>query len=169
MTELMNQLGRMLFFALIVVSSSWVLNAQSDEQAIRNVVARFELAWNNHDMNALGSLTTEDVDFVNVAGLHWKGRSQVVKEHALRHLIRFKNSVMSCTDIGVQLIQPDIALVHFNWQTKGDLDFDLKPWPPRKGIFSWLLVKTSGKWFLRAAQNTDSTTTLNPRKTGTPK
>ena len=53
-----------------------------------------------------------------------------------------------------------MALVHIDWETRGDLDFDLKPWPPRKGIFSWLMVK-SGSWKIRAAQNTDSTVPPN--------
>lgn len=169
MTKIMNQLLRIIFFALLVIGDRSELRAKSDEQAIRKIVALFELAWNHHDMNVLGPITTEDVDFVNVAGLHWKGRSQVVKEHALRHQVRFKNSVMSCKEIRVQFIQHDVALVHIEWETKGDLDFDLKPWPPRKGIFSSLLLKTSGNWFIRAAQNTDSTTTKSLAKTEAPK
>ena len=130
----------------------------ADEQAIRDVVTRFVVAWNTHDMNVLGSITTDDVDFVNVAGLHWKGRDQVVKEHAERHKVRFKNSVMVSRAVGVQFLRPDMALVHIDWVTHGDLDFDFKPWPPRKGIFSWLVLKSGGDWKIRAVQNTDSTT-----------
>ncbi|MCA1586552.1 MAG: SgcJ/EcaC family oxidoreductase [Acidobacteria bacterium] len=115
---------------------------------------QFERAWNTHDMNILGSITTEDVDFVNVAGLHWKGRTEVVKEHAERHKVRFKNSVWTTERVSVQFLASDITLVHVEWQTRGDLDFDLKPWPPRKGIFSWLVVKNAGSWRIRAAQNT---------------
>ena len=109
------------------------------------LASQFEQAWNGHDMNKLGSITTEDIDFVNVAGLHWKGRSEVVKEHAERHRVRFKNSVWTTERVGVQFLSPDMALVHVDWQTRGDLDFDLKPWPPRTGIFSWLVVKNAGE------------------------
>jgi uncharacterized protein (TIGR02246 family) len=125
-----------------------------DEQSIRGLATQFERAWNTHDMNILGSITTEDVDFVNVAGLHWKGRAEVVKEHAERHKVRFKDSVWATERVSVQFLTSDMALVHVDWQTRGDLDFDLKPWPPRKGIFSWLVVKNAGSWRIRAAQNT---------------
>ena len=126
----------------------------ADDQSIRGLAAQFERAWNSHDMNLLGAITTEDVDFVNVAGLHWKGRAEVVREHAERHKVRFKNSVWTTERVSVQMLAPDMALVHVDWQTRGDLDFDLKPWPPRNGIFSWLVVKNAGNWKIRAVQNT---------------
>jgi len=52
------------------------------------------------------------------------------------------------------MLAPEMALVYVEWQTRGDLDFDLKPWPPRNGIFSWLVVKNAGSWMIRAVQNT---------------
>jgi uncharacterized protein (TIGR02246 family) len=134
----------------------------ADEQAIRAVADRFKVAWNAHDMNLLGAITTDDVDFVNVAGLHWKGRDQVVREHAERHKVRFRNSVWTNKAVHVQFLRPDVALVHIEWETRGDLDFDLKPWPPRKGIFSWVMVKNGGDWKIRSVQNTDSTSPPAP-------
>jgi uncharacterized protein (TIGR02246 family) len=149
--------SRIAIFTFVVLSRIAPVAAQStaDEQAIRDLADRFKVAWNTHDMNILGSITTDDVDFVNVAGLHWKGREQVVKEHAQRHAVRFKNSVWTNKAVGVQFLRSDMALVHVEWETHGDLDFDLKPWPPRKGIFSWLVIKTGVDWKIRAVQNTD--------------
>jgi uncharacterized protein (TIGR02246 family) len=144
--------------ALLVALAAWAppVSAQptADEQAIRTLATEFERAWNSHDMNILGSITTEDVDFVNVAGLHWKGRADVVREHAERHKVRFKNSVWTTEHVDVQFLTAAVALVHIDWQTRGDLDFELKPWPPRKGVFSWVVVKTAGQWRIRAVQNT---------------
>ena len=142
--------------ALVVAVWTEPIAAQppADEQSIRGLVTQFERAWNSHDMNLLGAITTEDVDFVNVAGLHWKGRAEVVREHAERHKVRFKNSVWTTERVSVQMLAPDLALVYVDWQTRGDLDFDLKPWPPRTGIFSWLVVKNAGSWKIRAVQNT---------------
>jgi uncharacterized protein (TIGR02246 family) len=144
--------------ALLLALAAWAtpVSAQptADEQAIRTLATEFERAWNSHDMNVLGSITTEDVDFVNVAGLHWKGRADVVREHAERHKVRFKNSVWTTERVDVQFLTAAVALVHLEWLTRGDLDFDLKPWPPRKGVFSWVVVKTAGQWRIRAVQNT---------------
>ena len=71
--------------------------------------------------------TTEDVDFANVAGLHWKGRAEVVREHAERHRVRFKEQCGTTERVTVPFLSPDIALVPVDWHTRGDLDFDLKP------------------------------------------
>ena len=143
-----------LISALVIWTASVSAQPSADEQLIRGLALQFEQAWNTHDMSKLGAITTEDVDFVNVAGLHWKGRAQVVKEHADRHQVRFKNSVWTTERVAVQFLSPDVALVHIDWQTRGDLDFDLKPWPPRTGIFSWLVVKNAGRWQIRSVQNT---------------
>jgi uncharacterized protein (TIGR02246 family) len=140
--------------ALIVFAAHPCAQAPVDDQSIRGLATHFERAWNTHDMNMLAPITTEDIDFVNVAGLHWKGRAEVVREHAERHKVRFKNSVWTTERVSVQFLTSDVALVHVDWETRGDLDFDLKPWPPRKGVFSWLVVKNAGSWRIRAAQNT---------------
>ena len=143
-----------LLAALVICTVPISGQPPADEQSIRGLATQFEQAWNSHDMNKLGAITTEDVDFVNVAGLHWKGRAEVVKEHAERHKVRFKNSVWTTERVAIQFLSPDMALVHIDWQTRGDLDFDLKPWPPRTGIFSWVVVKNAGSWKIRAVQNT---------------
>ena len=143
-----------LAFALAVWTEPIAGQPPADEHSIRALATQFERAWNSHDMNLLGAITTEDVDFVNVAGLHWKGRAEVVREHVERHKVRFKNSVWTTERVSVQMLARDMALVYVDWQTRGDLDFDLKPWPPRTGIFSWLVVKNAGSWKIRAVQNT---------------
>ena len=146
--------GLVFIIAAIAIAHP-IAQSPSDEKAIRGLASEFERAWNTHDMNVLGSITTDDVDFVNVAGLHWKGKTQVVKEHADRHKVRFKNSVWKTENVTVQFVTPDVALVHLDWTTRGDLDFDLKPWPPRKGLFSWVVVRQNGAWKIRSVQNTD--------------
>jgi uncharacterized protein (TIGR02246 family) len=140
--------------ALMVVTARSSGQSSADEESVRGLAAQFERAWNTHDMNVLGLIATEDIDFVNVAGLHWKGRAEVVREHADRHKVRFRNSVWRTERVTVRFVAPEVALVHVEWETRGDLDFDLKPWPPRKGIFSWLVVKHEGSWRIRSAQNT---------------
>src|SRR5918993_5392058 len=82
-----------LALALAVSIAPTAGQSPGDEQLVRGLATQFERAWNSHDMNLLGAMTTDDVDFVNVAGLHWKGRAEVVQEHAKRHEVRFRNSV----------------------------------------------------------------------------
>jgi uncharacterized protein (TIGR02246 family) len=120
----------------------------------------WEKDWNTHDMNAMGMLVTQDADFVNVAGLHWKGRAQIVQEHAERHRTNLKLSHWTTHSVAIQMLTPDTALVHINWGMTGDTDFDGTPREPRDGIFSWVVVKQNSRWLIRAVQNTN----VSPRK-----
>jgi len=52
---------------------------ESTLQAAAEVLAeKFRVDWNSHDMDAMGQLLTADADFVNVIGMHMKGRAQIV-------------------------------------------------------------------------------------------
>ncbi len=126
----------------------------TDEAAIRELVARWEQAWNRHDMKQLFSLVTDDADFVNVGARHWKGRQQIEKEHTSR-LGQFRESVWSTKTVNVQFLKPDVALVHIDWTLRGDKNPDGTPRPPRGGVFTWVVVEQSSGWLIRAAQNTN--------------
>jgi uncharacterized protein (TIGR02246 family) len=93
-----------------------------------------------------------------VIGLQWKGRQQVVDAHAALHRDRFKDSVWANERVTVQFVRPDVALARVEWTTRGDLQGKadaLKPGPPRRGIFLWVVVKEAGSWRIRAVQNTE--------------
>ena len=46
----------------------------ADEAAIRAILDRQTDAWNRHDMDAFVADAMPDVDWINVVGMHWKGR-----------------------------------------------------------------------------------------------
>src|SRR5262249_29931544 len=52
------------------------------ETAVRNVLAEYAVSWNCHDTAAIGRLFTENCDYVNIAGVHWKGVQEIVQRHA---------------------------------------------------------------------------------------
>jgi hypothetical protein len=56
-----------------------------DESAVRNVLAEYAVSWNSHDMAAFGRLFAENCDYVNNAGVHWKGVQENVQRHAVKH------------------------------------------------------------------------------------
>jgi hypothetical protein len=80
-----------------VGEASWT-SAQSgdkvragDEKAIRQLVATFESGWNTNDMKAIGSIFRDDAEFINLVGMHWRGRDAIVKAHVAYHAIMFKD------------------------------------------------------------------------------
>src|SRR5271170_5188561 len=71
-----------------VLTSLWANNipaAQNDAEDARNVVAGFATTWNRHDLDAFGQLFAPDAEFVNVAGVLWKGRQSIQANHAYSH------------------------------------------------------------------------------------
>jgi uncharacterized protein (TIGR02246 family) len=62
-----------------------------DDKAIREVIRGIEDSWNAHDMKAYGKLFSEDAEFINVVGMHWRGRKDIVAAHTAFHETSFKN------------------------------------------------------------------------------
>ncbi|HYQ82371.1 MAG TPA: SgcJ/EcaC family oxidoreductase [Anaeromyxobacteraceae bacterium] len=119
------------------------------------VPQRFAEAWNRHDMEAFASLFAEHADFVNVIGLHWRGREEIRRAHAEIHATRMKSSHLAILSTSVRALRPDVALVHATWELVGDTGLEGRPLPPRRGVLSFLATKDGGRWAIEAAQNTD--------------
>ena len=149
-----NMFGAIVSIALLAASGWAVAQTPVDEAQVRALAANWEQAWNQHDMKALASLLTEDADFVNVAGHHWKGRPEIEARH-LERLNQFKDSVWTLGTMTVEFLKPDVALAHLDWRLKGDTDPDGTARKPRSGVFTWLVLKRDGQWQIRAAQNTN--------------
>ncbi len=126
-----------------------------DEKAIREVQARWDDAWNRHDIKALGALVAEDVRFVNVAGIVLNGRGEFEKLQTRTHAMQFKESVRTVTSTDIKFLTTDIAVAHIRWGMKGDKDADGTPRRPRNGVMMQVLTKREGQWAVVAAQNTD--------------
>jgi uncharacterized protein (TIGR02246 family) len=126
-----------------------------DERAIRKLADQYETGWNTHDMTPLAAMRSDDIDFVVVTGEHRKGREASMAKLGDQHRTQFRDSVWTNEKISVQFLRPDVALAHIEWAIKGDRNVDDTPRPPRKGIFTWVVVKDGAVWKLRAAHNTN--------------
>jgi uncharacterized protein (TIGR02246 family) len=127
-----------------------------DESAVRNVLAEYEVSWNGHDTAAFGRLFTENCDYVNIAGVHWKGVQEIVQRHAELFENRLKTAVRTLTGAEVRFSTPDVALVHATWDVTGWSRPTGEAVPVLKEITTMVVVKTNGKWLITAFQNTES-------------
>lgn len=146
-------------FSISFCQNSARYNAK-DLAALHSLVANWDKFWNIHDMNAMGTLLRNDVDFVNVAGQWLKGKKEAVSVHKERHAVVFRNSIFSSDSVAIKYVKPDVALLHINWHITGDVDPDGKPRVPRKGIFTWVVTKENNQWLVLAVHN------VNIRETG---
>ena len=120
------------------------------------VVSAVVDAWNRHDMKAYSALFTEDADFVNVVGMHFRGRPQIEAVHIDVHRNIFKNSNLHDVSTKETLENEETALTQTAWEMTGAEG--LPGWNVselRKGMMSLLLVRSGDRWLITAAQNTE--------------
>jgi uncharacterized protein (TIGR02246 family) len=123
--------------------------------AAKAVAGTLVVDWNNHDMKSFAKLFAEDADFVNVIGMWWHGRPEIQKQHEALHATRMRNSNLVAAETAVRLLRPDVAVIHVRWQLTGDTGIDGVTLPPRRGVLSFVTVRTGSKWLIASAQNTD--------------
>jgi len=163
MRRLALKIGRLSLLASLGVSSVLVAARvaaetqprPSERQAIEAAANTFAEAWNRHDMNAFAELFAPDANFVNVIGLHWKGRAEIKTAHQELHATRMKDSRLTIENASSRFLRPDVGLVHATWTLVGDTGLGSAAQPPRHGVLSLVLTKEGGRWLIAAAQNTD--------------
>lgn len=123
---------------------------------IETVVSAVVDAWNRHDMKAYAVQFTEDADFVNVVGMHFRGRPQIEAVHIDLHRTIFRNSNLRSVNTTVRPVNDQVAVAHVAWEmtgAEGLLGWNVPEL--RKGMMSLVLVLRGDRWLITAAQNTD--------------
>jgi uncharacterized protein (TIGR02246 family) len=131
-------------------------NYENDESIVRNVLAEYTVSWNRHDTAAIGRLFAENCDYVDMAGVHWKGVQESVQRHGELFQNRLKTAVRTLTGAEVSFSTPDVALVHATWDVTGWSRPTGKAVPVLKEITTMRVVKTDGKWLITDFHDTDS-------------
>jgi uncharacterized protein (TIGR02246 family) len=132
-----------------------------DESAVRDVLAEYAVAWNSHDAPAFSRLFTENCDYVNIGGDHWKGMQEIVQRHAELFQNKLKTTVRKLTGAEVTFSKPDVALVHATWDLTDRSRPTGKAVPALEEVTTMTMVKTNGKWLITAFQATESEASTN--------
>ena len=125
-----------------------------DEAAVRAIVSEFANTWNRHDMQAMHELNTEDVEWINVSGHHWRGNAAVSTGHDAIHRTIFAKTDMSIQDTAIRAIAPGVAIAVATMTfgpviiPSGEERSELKT----RGSF--ILVKHDGTWKIAHFHNT---------------
>src|SRR4029079_13432545 len=112
---------------LLVTAVTWIAvshsvmadDKASDEKAIRQIAKNYETLWNKHDMNAFAELFTDDADWVNVVGMVWRGKPEIMKAHRAFHETNFKDRSIYVDEVTVRFIRPDVAVAIAKWKVDG--------------------------------------------------
>ena len=126
-----------------------------DNAGIVAIVVGWADAWNAHDADAMAELVAPDVDFVTVSGRWLRGAEEFREWHRRIHRQHLRDSRWINLQHRSRLLTTDLSVVHLEWTIEGERYPDGKPRPQRSGIFTWLIQRRDGGWFIAAAQNTN--------------
>jgi uncharacterized protein (TIGR02246 family) len=125
-----------------------------DESAVRALVNEFANTWNQHDMKAMHELDTEDVEWINVVGHDWRGKTNVYKGHVAIHKGMCAMTSMSVESATIRSIAPTVAVAVATMHFEPSLDPRFSWMPAAKTRGSFTMVKRNGIWKIVHFQNT---------------
>jgi uncharacterized protein (TIGR02246 family) len=115
------------------------------------LATQMENAWNSADGPAFVAAFAEDADFVNVLGMHVRGRDAIAAGHDQIFRTVYAGSRVAYRVESTRLLRPDVALVH----VEAGLDV---PGGPMAGHhdarYSMVLTRDGGEWRIASFHNT---------------
>jgi uncharacterized protein (TIGR02246 family) len=140
----------------ILLLIPFILTAQkpaADDAGIHSTVNAMISSWNNHQYDDMKTYATEDCDWVNVKGMWWKGRKEVIYAHNIYHQTIFRDVVLTKKDVHIRYITKEVAIVHLLWHTGAFITPSGNKAPEEDDMATLVLVKRDGKWLLTATEN----------------
>lgn len=129
--------------------------AEADATQIRAALKGMDDAWNGHDMKAFVSYMTDDVEWVNVVGMWWKGKAQVYQAHEAFHRTIFKTRQLHEPEkVELRLVAPETVLVTIVALADGFTTPSGHTEGPSRNVLTEVFVHRDGRWLLTQGHNT---------------
>ena len=119
----------------------------------------FQVAWNNHDMQAFASLFHKDATFVNRFGHYVKGIDEIIALHQPIHETIYSDSKLENKLIDITPMSDDICISHFWSRLTAGIAHPQGPHQIDTLILT-VLIKNDESWYIQALENV---TLTNPR------
>lgn len=143
----------------ILLFTAQITFAQNDEIAIEKQVTQLISDWNTHDFKNIDTYTTEDVEWVNIVGMWWKGRMEVKMAHQATFDAIFNGVPFTKKSLKIRFLTSEVAvanlIVHVGAFFPPDgIDHGDNKMPEADDILTLVYVKKNDMWLLSAGQNT---------------
>jgi len=118
---------------------------------VAGIVQAMQDAWNAADGQGFTAPFAHDADFVNVMGMHVRGRDEIQRGHEFILKGPYAGSVNRYELESVRLLRPDVALAHVHAMLQipaGPMAGD------HRARYSMVLTREDGRWQIAAFQNT---------------
>ena len=148
-----------LFIACLIVFSAFVSYSQTVEGSIKSQVSQLVSDWNSHKFENMDSYTTEDVEWVNIIGVWWKGRTEVKQGHQRNFDAIFKGVKFEQKSLKIRIVTKDAAVANLichvgEFFPPDGIDHGNNKMPEADDLLTLVYVKKNGIWLLSAGQNT---------------
>jgi uncharacterized protein (TIGR02246 family) len=101
---------------LPAASQSQTASTATDQNAVQAWLENCAASWATGDAERMFRMASDDVEWVNIVGMHWRGKAQVVGVHALYLNTMFKGVPMSLKSIeSVRSAGPDVVIAVARW------------------------------------------------------
>jgi uncharacterized protein (TIGR02246 family) len=91
----------------------------ADDKAIREILKDQETAWNKHDMNAFTKAFRDDAQGINVAGMYWQGKAELLKHLTDFHATFLKDCQEYLDEVQVHSLGEGYAVAVNIWKVDG--------------------------------------------------
>lgn len=174
--KLENMLNRKLTLSSFLILFSLFSFAQSDKKLnesdknlIDSQVNRMVSDWNTHEFKNMDLYATEDVDWVNIVGMWWKGRTEVKNAHQAGFDYFFKRVPFTRKSLDIRFLTRDVAIAHLVCHVGSlfppdGIDRVTNRTPETDNLLTLIYLKKNSTWLLSSGQNT----LIDPRATKLP-
>ena len=129
------------------------ISEQSDAGEVAGRIASgFVDSWNRHDMTSLVALFHDNAAFVNVVGVHMRGRDEIEHHHTVAHAGPFQSSTLNLDVEDASEIVPGVVVAHARSALHGDTR---DPGSKRESLLTLVIERRAGLWKITAAHNTN--------------
>ena len=137
-------------FGLTVLAQVASADTAADDKAIRDVAANYVTAFNKGDAKAVAAMFAPDADTVNAGGQKSTGSAEIEKSLTSDLAGPMKGASLAVTVDSVRMVGTDTAVSNGGYTFVGLKGPDGKEVPPIAGMYTTVMVKKDGKWWISA-------------------
>ncbi|WP_051878842.1 SgcJ/EcaC family oxidoreductase [Chryseobacterium sp. FH1] len=146
-------------FSFILLMTGVLGFSQNDEKVIQAQVTQMVSDWNTHEFKNMDSYMTDDVEWVNIVGMWWKGRAEVKAAHQGNFGAFFKGVPFKQKSLKTRFLTKDVAVATLissvgEFFPPDGIDHGNNKMPASDDILTLVFVKQNGKWLIASGQNT---------------
>ncbi len=136
-----------LLLLAVLATPVFAQNSRTDEQALRELWARFEEAANRYDAAKVASFYSEDADRISGAFELAQGRAQIAKQYEADFTQRRGDTTSRPlrAELRIRLLRPGVALVDGHWD-------GMRSGKRVRGHFTVIATKDAGGWQIAAGR-----------------